>query len=332
VLGCLLGGAIGDAFGYAIEFAGLSEIRRRYGEDGLRAPLLSKSGRAQVSDDTQMTLFTLEACLDAEAMAASDADAFVARVHRAYLDWLNTQRAAIRGWRPAGSLVQLAALRARRAPGNTCLSALQSGVCGTIDKPINDSKGCGGVMRVAPVGFFPALTPEQAFDRATRAAAVTHGHPSGYLSAGALAAVIRLCLDGADLASAARAALAMVPEREGEEETETALAHALSLAAEGRADHTAAIGALGEGWVRRGGPGDRAVRDAGRALVRGRDPPRGHHGGDSDSTASIAGQLYGAWKGADELPHRWVRRLDALDPLLALTARLVQEPIGPERR
>lgn len=116
-----------------------------------------------------MTLFTLEACLDAEAMAGSDANAFVARVHRAYLDWLDTQRAVITGWRPAGSLVQLAVLRARRAPGNTCLSALQSGTCGTMDKPINDSKGCGRVMRVAPIGLFPA---ERAFDRASRAAAV----------------------------------------------------------------------------------------------------------------------------------------------------------------
>lgn len=52
VLGCRLGGAVGDAFGYAIEFAGLSEIRRQYGADGLREPVLSKSGRAQVSDDT----------------------------------------------------------------------------------------------------------------------------------------------------------------------------------------------------------------------------------------------------------------------------------------
>jgi ADP-ribosyl-[dinitrogen reductase] hydrolase len=81
VLGCLLGGAVGDAFGYAIEFAGLSEIHRRYGADGLREPLLSKAGRTQVSDDTQMTLFTLEACLDAlDGIAAPDSHAFVAGV------------------------------------------------------------------------------------------------------------------------------------------------------------------------------------------------------------------------------------------------------------
>jgi ADP-ribosyl-[dinitrogen reductase] hydrolase len=47
-----------------------------------------------------------------------------------------------------------------------------------------------------------------------------------------------------------------------------------------------------------------------------------NHDGDSDSTASIAGQLYGAWKGIEELPHAWVRRLDVFDPLVELVNRL----------
>jgi ADP-ribosylglycohydrolase len=104
-------------------------------------------------------------------------------------------------------------------------------------------------MRVAPIGLFAAITPEQAFDCAARAAAVTHGHPSGYLSAGALATVIRLCLDGADLASAARAAISMLGETTSAEETARALALALELAGKDGAEHTVAIAALGEGWV-----------------------------------------------------------------------------------
>jgi ADP-ribosyl-[dinitrogen reductase] hydrolase len=106
-----------------------------------------------------------------------------------------------------------------------------------------------GVVRVAPVGLFTALTPRHAFDRAARAAAITHGHPSGYLSAGALAAVVRLCLDGADLASAAEVALTMLTETPGGDETAGALRAALATAAEDRAEHTAAVAALREGWV-----------------------------------------------------------------------------------
>jgi ADP-ribosyl-[dinitrogen reductase] hydrolase len=50
-------------------------------------------------------------------------------------------------------LLDFRELFAQRASGNTCISALESGAMGTIEKPINDSKGCGGVMRAAPVGM-----------------------------------------------------------------------------------------------------------------------------------------------------------------------------------
>jgi ADP-ribosylglycohydrolase len=75
-------------------------------------------------------------------------------VANAYLRWLATQgyecrvvKAEENGW-----LIQQAGLHSQRAPGMTCLSALREypglpGIAG------NDSKGCGGVMRVAPVGL-----------------------------------------------------------------------------------------------------------------------------------------------------------------------------------
>ena len=48
-----------------------------------------------------------------------------------------------------------------------------------------------------------------------------------------------------------------------------------------------------------------------------------NHGGDSDSTASIAGQIYGSWKGVAGIPHTWVRRLDTLYPLLDVAGRII---------
>jgi ADP-ribosyl-[dinitrogen reductase] hydrolase len=78
-------------------------------------------------------------------------------------------------------------LHHRRAPGNTCLAALHAEVPGTPKTPINVSQGCGGVMRVGPVGLTDADDP---FDLASNAAALTHGHPSGWLAAGALGQVI----------------------------------------------------------------------------------------------------------------------------------------------
>jgi ADP-ribosylglycohydrolase len=64
--GSLFGGAIGDAFGYEVEFDTLAEIQERFGPEGLRDPVLV-NGALLVSDDTQWTLFTAEgiACLAA---------------------------------------------------------------------------------------------------------------------------------------------------------------------------------------------------------------------------------------------------------------------------
>ena len=61
-LACLLGGAIGDAFGYEVEFKSLCEIRQRFGQSGIETPVVHH-GKLIVSDDTQMTMFTLEGLL-----------------------------------------------------------------------------------------------------------------------------------------------------------------------------------------------------------------------------------------------------------------------------
>jgi ADP-ribosylglycohydrolase len=57
-LAYLLGGAIGDALGYRVEFDRWPEIERQYGPFGIQ--LASAEGPLVVSDDTQMTHFTLE--------------------------------------------------------------------------------------------------------------------------------------------------------------------------------------------------------------------------------------------------------------------------------
>lgn len=60
-IGSLLGGAIGDALGYTVEFMSLDQIKYRYGNEGITdLELDSTTGQAIISDDTQMTLFTAD--------------------------------------------------------------------------------------------------------------------------------------------------------------------------------------------------------------------------------------------------------------------------------
>ncbi len=65
--GCLLGGAIGDALGWPVEFLQYSEIKSKYGETGITDLVLGSSGLAEITDDTQMTLFTAEGIVRAKA-------------------------------------------------------------------------------------------------------------------------------------------------------------------------------------------------------------------------------------------------------------------------
>ncbi len=84
------------------------------------------------------------------------------------------------------------------------MSALVSGTPGTVAKPLNDSKGCGGVMRVAPVGLL--ADRDDAFVLGRDTAALTHGHPSGYLASGVMAALVAGLRDGMSLRDAYEAA------------------------------------------------------------------------------------------------------------------------------
>lgn len=164
IRGSLVGGAIGDALGYPVEFLQEKQIFRKYGVQGITEYDLT-NGKALISDDTQMALFTANGILVGDTRLSmrgigGDPKAYVPY---AYLDWLKTQQSDIdtvnsyerftenggRSW-----LLDVPELYSRRAPGNTCLSALKTRanadyVDSFINSPINRSKGCGGIMRIA---------------------------------------------------------------------------------------------------------------------------------------------------------------------------------------
>lgn len=305
VLGCLMGGAIGDAFGYPVEFMNRWSIAKTHGPEGLVAPVFGEDGRWVVSDDTQMTLFTVEGAARARGQAR---EAVVESIRMSYVDWLRTQHAKFRDFSDDTGLLLLPELWVQRAPGGTCLSALGKGGRGTIEQPINDSKGCGGVMRVAPIGVMGDLDPEECFWLASRAAALTHGHPSGYWSAGVLAAVVRRILDGDTLRGAVEKEAEQLAGLPGAEEVLVLLRRAIDPA-------TKDIAELGEGWV-----AEEALAMGVFGALRGRDFRQvlriaANHDGDSDSTASIAGQIYGVMTGLEEMPYDWITRLDVVDAL-----------------
>jgi ADP-ribosylglycohydrolase len=352
VRGCLLGLALGDAFGAPVEFASMDEIDARYGRRGLRE-LVAWAGHpaGSFTDDTQMTLATARGLL--RAAAPDDAGDPATAVIEEYVAWRESQ---------------LTDRAARRAPGLTCLAACAELAADATPRPAaNDSKGCGAVMRMAPAGL---VGRRDAFGLGAWLGALTHGHPAGFLSAGHLSATVTALVDGTDLEAAlavADDALAAVkaapdgwpagdgwPEYPAEDAvcSGTAAANALrrpwpspatplgvgrrELAEKLRAARDAvrsndadrvAVTALGGGWT-----GEEALAIAVLCVLRHRDDWRAavtaaaDHAGDSDSTACIAGALLGLRLGAGALPAAWLEQLEERAAIEDLAGALAAVP------
>ena len=322
--GCLVGGAAGDALGYAVEFSDEESIFGRYGERGITEYQLA-GGVAQISDDTQMTLFTAEGLLLGAAGGDGSAASYRRHIACCYKDWLATQTSAYPldtcNQQTYTQLIDVPELFARRAPGNTCLSALREGADGTIEEPINNSKGCGGVMRVAPVGLFfaPGWGPDEEIDRiGAEAAAITHGHELGYIPAATLTHIVRrIAHEDAPVKEAVLSALGAAERLFGGakhlSEYLELMHRAIALAEEGARDLDA-IHALGEGWV---AEETLAIAvfcalkypdDIEKALVAAVN-----HGGDSDSTGAVAGNIVGAKVGLSNIPGKYTEKLELRD-------------------
>lgn len=331
--GCLIGGAVGDALGYTVEFMNETSIIKEYGESGIASYRLS-NGKAHISDDTQMTMFTAAALIDAAAIGG-----YMENIERGYRGWYRTQTGGnvIGGncgsW--LGRLSGIPELYSTRAPGNTCLSALSSGKIGTIEDPINCSKGCGGVMRVAPIGLmfangnFPNVSQSGIDMLGASAAAVTHGHELGYIPAAALVHIISLLARSDRLTIADAVADSVITVRRLFGATDNVkLFHRLmekSVAlAEGGADDLTAIHELGEGWV-----AEETLAIAIYCAVKYQDDFESavcaavNHNGDSDSTGAVCGNILGTALGYDNIPQRFKDDLEFHDTLIELADDLV---------
>ncbi len=295
--GCLLGLAIGDALGAPVEFMSLQEIKGRYGKDGISDfGKWGGFGAGSYTDDTQMSLATAVGCIRAcQRFNVRGICHSASVIYRRYLEWFESQNDPYQ----------------RRAPGNTCLSALKSGNMGTTRKKINNSKGCGGVMRIAPVGL--AFRPDIVFRQGVGCAAITHGHPSGYLPAGFLAEMICHLMGGSSLVEATDLSTRKLARRVRCSETLNRINLARKLS-NGSRSVEESIQTIGQGWV-----GEEALAiSLYCALKFSDDWEKGtlaavNHSGDSDSTGSITGAILGTLLGIESIPSRWVHNVEESD-------------------
>lgn len=341
IRGSLIGGAVGDALGYPVEFVNSFEaIQRKYGPRGITSYDLNyswlahegKVDTAQITDDTQMTLYTCEGIIEAVKHHRSLLDS----IRQAYLAWLGPQIGQFIKHDYHSRLLSIPEFNQRRAPGNTCISALLSIHHGHA--PANNSKGCGGVMRVAPIGIIGALRGWQLSDTAYfagKVAEITHLHPMSTYSSAVMAVIVQRCIQTrremtksdflAVIHEALQVAIALYGER-AHYMTEfiDKINQAVMLHTRPLVDWDAIERHLGGGWI-----AEEALAIALFSVLRHFNDFSAcmvsavNHGGDSDSTGAIAGNILGAIIGYDRIPQEWKARLQHRDLLLEFSLRML---------
>ena len=340
-VGCLVGGAVGDALGYAVEFEQWPYICNTYGDRGITRYELSHQGKALISDDTQMTLFTASGIL--LGMTRGCTRGIMGRIDmycgHTYVDWLHTQEWLERDQNHYSTswLMDIPELYARRAPGNTCLSALK-----TIEKheaPRNNSCGCGGVMRTAPLAILDYIHGYADGDYkycnmvAAEAARITHKHPLGFLPSAVLNDILMQIFECDEvcpgrLSDYVQAALNRLPSIVSEDDggktygelwpkdvakLQDVVKQAIALVTSEYPDHVA-IEKIGGGWT-----GHEALAIAIYCALKYNESFEDaivcavNHSGDSDSTGAICGNIMGALLGRTAIPEFYTKDLELLD-------------------
>lgn len=335
IRGSLIGGAIGDALGYPVEFIdSFAQIQARYGDRGITRLEVNQyssqgtgqTGKAVVSDDTQMTLFTANGLLNAKKQGIS----MKYGICRAYIEWYLTQIGKKSSKFRDCWIADIPELNVCRAPGNTCLSSLEDIYRGK--EPMNNSKGCGGVMRIAPIPLYAVtqmrMSIEEADLLAGDAAEITHQHPLGFIPAALMSHVIyRLACDAEptqeDMKGYMLEGVDMIHKHyknypNDVERMAELSERAILLVDNGKTD-LENIGTLGEGWT-----GEEALAIALFCALKHFDSFEGaiiaavNHGGDSDSTGSVTGNILGAAVGYEAIPQFYKNDLEMHDLILKM--------------
>lgn len=328
VRGSLMAGAAGDVLGYPVKSLSRKSIISRYGNNGITEFDLDSNGKTLVSDATQMTLFTANGMLMGFTRGQMRGIGGQPEnyIDGAYIDWYYTQTGKKEPMLGDSDfhytwLRDLPEKEHRRDPDNTCLTACESLM--HHKRPNNNSKGCGGIMRVAPMGLFDTsfdvknkrelYNTKLLAEAGAKIAKTTHLNPLGYLPAAMLTVLISKIVPltpnevKESISVIVNDCIDVMEKVEGREHIEekeylkSLTLHAMELAQSDKSDYEA-ISELGEGWT-----ADEAWAISLYCSVRHIDSMRDaiiaavNHDGASNSIGSITGNVMGAIYGYEAI-------------------------------
>lgn len=342
VLGCLLGGAVGDALGTCLDLRNSKDIFTRHGPAGLRDYVEVHGTVGGISYNTQSMLFASEALLRSRVMSHGYRTFYPPTIMRnAFRRWLMTQRIpgpppdhldTARGW-----LLDVPELWAQRYPDRVSLVALKKTALGTPEEAITDSSGAGGMVRCAPAAMFHQDDP---FRLGCELMAITHGHPHSIVAGGYMASIIAQMVHGTTIQTGVNVAISRGMYLLGQNMCKDTVLYAVERAGQVR------YAGINPTWfdLEEIGDGRRAHEALALALycaLSHPEPTRDaferaitlaiNHSGCSSIVGALTGQLLGTMHGMAIIPERWLAGLELRETIIEMAEDLAAEhKPGPE--
>lgn len=328
--GCLLGGAIGDALGYSVECLPAELVYKKYYDSGITELELFKR-KARISDDTQMTLFTANGLLTAQTMYEFNVDIrkYLLCIIRCYKDWVATQTSSfpVKSNCYSSWLLNNPGFFVRRRPENTCLRGMSSDMNYDIYDRVNNSKACGGLIRVAPIGLFFSdnVLPEKIDMLGANVAALTHGHELGFIPAAALVHIINLIAHNSNISlydaiiDMKDAVVREFSDFDYIKDFIDIVDLAITLS-NTELNTSEAIAKIGGGWV-----AEETLAIALYSSLKFSDDfekaviASVNHSGNSGSTGSVTGNIMGAYLGFDAISKKFTEHLELKNVIYEIT-------------
>lgn len=290
--GVLLGLASGDALGGPLEFMGAREIQRTHGEvrDFIGGGWLSLRP-GETTDDTAMALDLARSLVELGHVASED-------VARRWVQWMQSKPKDIGGatrealqyiaegvsWEEAGELVDQKA-------------EVQGGALGN-----------GAIMRCAPLALLLHSNPHALVRASLDTSRITHANPMCQWAAAALNLMLAYLLHG-EYAQVVIRVAEQIPEpgvRDALLQVEVMDESAIGTGGHVLDTLQGAVWAFGN------------TRSLEEAVIRS-----AALGGDADTRAAVTGALAGAHYGAEQIPRRWLEKLEGREEIERLSDHLI---------
>ena len=238
IFNCILGGALGDALGVPVRNLSYDLIVSQYGKSGLADIEVDCDGKARVTSNTQLNIFTIDALVKAYTKYYIYKDINLGRklTYTNYLRWQYYQDRKIQNnfdeeLLKDNYLYSIQELKYERYAEQRMKDILETGMLQDDDENSDNSNtGWACLAKTVSYGIFFYNDYKATFDMAVKIAKLTHGHPNAYLSCGTLAVIIASIVNGEKLEKAIQNGINIVKQEKNCQEVLSLIVLALEHA------------------------------------------------------------------------------------------------------